>query len=162
MFNTDDAPSIPESAAPAQNQSEETGRREFLRQLAMAGAGAAALTLLGPEPTRADPVTTALAGRYLVNHNFALNYMGIESQDGNSFSGRFDDGSHFTGCYFGAAANTGIFVMSRTLADGSGQLFIGTASSRPAGAIKDVILSGTFYREGSGPLPWFATGSVHG
>jgi hypothetical protein len=160
MLNTDDAPSIRENPASAPAQPADGSRREFLRHLVMTGAGAAALTLLGTETARAAPGTVPLAGRYLINHNFSLNYMGIESQDGNDFAGRFDDGSHFTGCYYGASANTGIILFSRTLPDGSGQLFLGTVSARPAGNSKDVILSGTFYREGSGPLPWFATGTV--
>lgn len=52
--------------------------------------------------------------------------------------------------------------MSRTLPDQSVEYYVGTASLRAAPVGRDVLIAGTYYRQDSGPLPWFATGNVRG
>src|SRR5437762_580217 len=86
MFNQEDVRSVSACSEP---EPRDSSRREFLRQLALAGAGAAALAV-SQAPAEAAPSGGLLPGRYLINHNFGQNYMGIESQTGSSFSGRFD------------------------------------------------------------------------
>jgi hypothetical protein len=157
MFNADEAATVSEVGTGEAPEQGETSRRDFLRQMAAAGAGVAALTLLNAEQATATPSAPALIGRYLVNHNFGLNYLGIESQSGNSFSGRFDDGTHVAGCIVGAH-----LVMSRALPDGSNAYYVGTASARPAPNGRDILFAGTFYKGDGGPLPWFGTGNIRG
>src|SRR4051794_26272805 len=92
MLNAEDVPADAADAAD-NDHSTASARREFLRRAAIAGAGAVGLSLLSSESADAAPPGEALPGTYLINHNFSQHYMGIESQNGTTFTGRFTDGS---------------------------------------------------------------------
>ncbi len=157
MFNPEAVPSVSgndPSAAPAAGSA---GRREFLRQVAAAGVSAAGLALLAPQSAEAAPAPLSLVGRYLINHHFLIHNMGIETQSGNTFAGRFSDGSRFEGVILGAN-----ILFHRTLLDGSSETYAGHLSTRPAPGGSDLLLAGSFTPEGGGPLPWYATGAVRG
>ena len=150
-----------ESELMADDQAEPS-RRQFLRQLAMAGAGVAGLSLLGEREAAASQQTENILGIYNINYSLTQSTLQIESQSGVSFVGRFADGSPISGTVSGASPGTITLCFTRTVGDGSIQIFVGGVSTRPATAGKDVLLAGTFYNNGSGPFPWVATGTIHG
>jgi hypothetical protein len=139
---------------------EEPSRREFLRRLAAAGAGAAGLTLLSQEEVSAAASVEYLLGNYTLNHDFSINALTIESQSRSNFVGRFDDGTGFAGTVTGSAPGAITLVFTRLMSDGSIQIYFGAAATRPAGTSKEVLLTGTLYHNGTGPLPWVATGTL--
>jgi hypothetical protein len=157
MFNPEAVPSVLGNDPPAAPEAGAAGRRDFLRQVAAAGASAAGLALLTPQNAEAAPATQPLVGRYIINHHFALHNMGIETQSGNNFAGRFSDGSRFEGAVLGAN-----ILFHRTLLDGSSETYVGHLSTRPAPGGSDLLLAGSFSKEDGGPMAWYATGAVRG
>lgn len=140
----------------------EPSRRQFLRQLAMAGAGVAGLSLLGERDAVASQQTENILGVYDINYSLVQTTLRVESQSGVIFVGRFADGSPISGTVSGASPGTITLCFTRTAGDGSIQIFVGGVSARTAAAGKDVLLAGTFYNNGSGPFPWVATGTIRG
>ncbi len=162
MFNEEMTPPVQPDEAPTAPERRESSRRDFLRQVALAGAGAAALATLGQETAEAAPLAELVLGTYSVNHAYALNTLRIESQSGPVFVGHFDDGSSVSGSIVGSKPYGITLMFHRVLGDGSTRLYSATAATRNTGASKEVLLAGSFYQDGSGPLPWFATGIVRG
>jgi hypothetical protein len=162
MFNDDVTPELHPIEAAAPEPRRESSRRDFLRQFAVAGAGVAGLATLSQETSQAAPQADYLLGVYTVNQNYAVNTLRIESQSGSAIVGRFDDGTGIQGHVVGDKS-TGITLMFyRLLPDGTNRLYHGTVATRPIATGKDVIIAGAYYQDGSGPLPWFATGTARG
>jgi hypothetical protein len=86
--------------------------------------------------------------------------MTIESQSGFTFVGRFDDGTPVEGSVAGAVPGPVAVCFTRRTADGSVQIFTGAAVTRPVGVNKEALLTGVYFHNGTGPLPWVANGTL--
>jgi hypothetical protein len=137
----------------------DAARRRFLAQVAAAGMGVAGLGLMTEEAHAAVP--EFLLGTYTVNQGFGVNALNIQSQSGQIFVGRFDDGTAVSGWVAGASPSPITICFTRTAPDGTVLIYSGGGSTRPAGRNTEVLLAGTYSQNGTGPFPWIATGNVH-
>jgi hypothetical protein len=151
---------LPEVNEAAMVPSADVSRREFLGRLALAGAGAAGLSLLGGEAEAAPPPSEYILGTYALNQNYTQRTMTIESQSGFTFIGRFDDGTAVEGSVAGAVPGPVVLCFTRRTPEGSVQIFTGAAVTRPVGVNREALLTGVYYHNGTGPLPWVATGTL--
>jgi len=144
----------------AQPEVAENGRRQFLRQAAVAGAGIAGLALLGQTPASAGPATESVLGTFSMNANSSATTLKIESQSGSSIVGRLGDGTPLSGAVAGHSANPVTITFTHLASDGSVQIFLGGVSVTPVAGGRQLFFAGTFYHNGIGPFPWSAIGTA--
>ncbi len=115
---------------------------------------------MSQQEAAADLLTESIRGTYTVNTNFVISTLRIESQSGSSFIGRFSDGTRVSGTVAGARPGTIAIAFTRLLSDGTAQIYFGAVALRRAIPNNDVLMAGTYYHNGAGPVPWIATGSA--
>jgi hypothetical protein len=146
---------------PMTNEPTEVGRRQFLRQAALAGAGMAGLALLEEKADAAGlRRVEQVLGIYTINLNNVVTTMRINNQSGNSIAGFMSDGTTVTGTIAGAYSDPVTISFARTTPDGSSQIFFGAVSALPTTFSRQVLAAGTYYHNGLGPFPWVATASI--
>jgi hypothetical protein len=150
-----------DSQEPMTNEPTDAGRRQFLRQAALAGAGIAGLALMEEKAEAAGlRRIESLLGIYTINLNNVVTTMRINNQSGNSIAGYMSDGTTITGTVAGAYSDPVTISFSRTTADGSSQIFFGAVCALPTAFSRQVLAAGTYSHNGLGPFPWCATASL--
>lgn len=137
----------------------ESSRRRFLRQVAIAGAGVAGLTLLGEQSASAAGGAELILGTYQFTYDSIDSTLTIDSQSGNVFVGRVSDGSAVNGTISGLRPGAVTLTFNRLMLDGAYQIYVGAVATRPGPQGKQIILAGTMTHNGAGPWPWHAVGT---
>lgn len=144
-------------------------RRRFLRQVAIAGAGVAGLTLPSKGEAMASPPAEDIRGDYDMVQSLFTVKLSVNSQNGNAFSGVMTFQNRTTpisGTVTGVRPNGGIsqpitVVFNWVLGDGTIQTHLGAAAT-VYGANVTKFLAGVFYHDGLGPYPWSAEAMIVG
>ena len=137
-----------------------SGRRQFLRQAVIAGAGVAGLGLLAQSSASAAPVPELVLGSFAMNANSVATTLKIESQSGSSIVGRLGDGTPISGAVSGHSPDPVTISFTHWASDGSVQIFFGAISVRSVAGGRELFFAGTYSLNGIGPLPWTALGTA--
>jgi hypothetical protein len=151
----------PDRADRAGQESGDLSRREFLGQVALAGAGVVGLTMLSTGGAEAAPEVQNIATKYTMIANWYSLELNIASQAGNTITGSFTDGTAVSGTVTGERGVPITIVFNRTLADGLIQTYTG-AVSVTGDTDTMFFMAGVFFHNGAGPYPWSATGTIPG
>jgi hypothetical protein len=154
---------VQDSNEPVTEETGDARPRPLLPSSVLIGAGAAGLTLLSEQSAHAAAPAEDLRYTYDGVQNLFRIQLRISAQNGNTFSGSFDDGTPIAGTVTGARSDGDIttpitIVFNRILGDGTVQTHVGAAAVGLPG--RGASLAGVFYHNGLGPYPWWAEATI--